>query len=303
MPGVVAVTGATGFIGQALVQALLKNKWKVRALARQTQTEINGLQWVIGDLENKKSLTDLVANVDVIIHCAGQVRGNTFSRFLKTNAHGTENLLNAASLQNKHPRLLLISSLAAREPELSWYAQSKFQGEQVLKSLGNELDWTIIRPTAVYGPGDKELSPLFKLTKIGLLPMTGASSSKFGLIYIDDLVQAICDCVSSDLSHHKTYELDDGTSGGYDSYRIKTIACQVWGHPVYIVRVPLFLIQCLANINLVLSRIFNYLPMLTPGKVRELKHHDWVCDNRPIIEDTGWQPTVSLHEGLSKTVL
>jgi nucleoside-diphosphate-sugar epimerase len=302
MPGVVAVTGATGFIGQRIVQALLGNNWQVRALTRTPQQDMVNLQWVIGDLENKIALNELVDGVDVIVHCAGQVRGNYLKQFIQTNVKGTENLIKTTLLQNKQPRFLLISSLAAREPELSWYARSKYQGEQILISLAKELKWSIFRPTAVYGPGDRELSPLLHLTKIRLLPMSGRPDSKFGLIYVDDLVQATIDWINTDVTYQKIYELDDGTRGGYDRYSLKTISSEVWGHPVFIVSVPALLIQCLSHINLAISRIFNYLPMLTPGKVRELMHHDWVCDNHSLIEDTAWHPKIQLDKGLGKSV-
>jgi nucleoside-diphosphate-sugar epimerase len=302
MPGVVAVTGATGFIGQRLVQTLLKNNWQVRALTRISQQDMVNLQWVIGDLGNKKALNELVDDVDVVVHCAGQVRGNNLKQFIQTNVHGTENLIESTLLQNKQPRFLLISSLAAREPDLSWYARSKYQGEQALISLAKDLKWSIFRPTAVYGPGDRELSPLLHLTKVGLLPMSGRPDSKFGLIYVDDLVQASIDWINADTTYQKIYELDDGTHGGYDRVLMKEISSKVWGHPVFIVSVPVFLIMFLSHINLAISRIFNYLPMLTPGKVRELTHHDWVCDNCSIVEDTTWQPKTQLDTGLHKTV-
>lgn len=303
MPGLVAVTGATGFIGNALVRALIRDDWHVRALARRPQVKNNRLQWVTGDLQNKDALCELVNNVDIIIHCAGQVRGRSQDQFLQTNKVGTENIIRAALAQAKKPRFLLISSLSAREPQVSWYANSKYQGEQVLKALGKEIQWTIFRPTAVYGPGDRELVPLLKITKTGLLPMIGASNSRFGLIYIDDLVQAIIGWKNSTNVAYKTYELDDGTSGGYDRYLVKSIASRTWGHSVHIVSFPLMLAKGLAWINLGISRIFCYLPMLMPGKICELTHDDWVCNNHPLTKDIGWQPKITLSEGLPRAVM
>jgi len=303
MPGIAAVTGATGFIGKPLLRALNRNTWKVRALTRKPQADENNLEWIIGDLQNKQALHALVNNVDVIIHCAGQVRGNSLKQFLQSNSEGTENLVKVAITQNKKPRFLFISSLAARESQLSWYANSKYLGEQALKSLGDQLAWSIFRPTAVYGPGDREMAPLFKITRFGLLPMVGEANSKFGLIYVDDLIQAIIDWLNSPQTKHKIYELDDGSTGGYDRYLVKSIASKVWGHPVFIVSVPIMLLRCVAAINLALSQIFHYLPMLTPGKVKELTHHDWVCNNISLTEDTDWHPKVTLQEGLSKAVI
>ncbi len=303
MPDVVAVTGATGFIGTHLVTALTGMGYHVKALSRQYRARIEGTEWIKGDLADKAALIHLVKNVDVVIHCAGLVRGNSYGVFKDANVEGTKNLVHAIEQQGHAPRLIFISSLAAREPHLSWYAKSKYQAEQVFASASGQLNWSIIRPTAVYGPGDKELSPLFKATKAGILPITGNAESKFGLIYVADLVQAIILCITSPNVIKKIYELDDGTPGGYDRYKIKQIAEQVWGHKVRIIPAPILLMKGIAKINLFLSEMFNYLPMLTPGKVRELNHHDWVCNNVHFIEDTGWRPKTRLKEGLEKAIL
>ena len=289
MSKIVAVTGATGFIGQALLNALVSKNWNIRALTRCPKLHNSNIQWIQGSLDDTNALTELVSNVDAVVHCAGTVRGNSLEHFVHTNVEGTRNLIKIVTQQPNNPRFLLISSLAAREPQLSWYAKSKYQGEQVLDEFSDQIQWTIFRPTAVYGPGDRELSPLFKTTRLGFLPMTGSPASKFGLLYIDDLVEAIITWLISDVTSRGIYELDDGTSGGYDRYLVKKVARQVWGHPVIIISCPIILIRMLAGINLVLSRVFHYLPMLTPGKVRELSHHDWVCDNSLLIGVLGWQ--------------
>jgi nucleoside-diphosphate-sugar epimerase len=204
--------------------------------------------------------------------------------------------------QDKLPRFLMVSSLAAREPELSWYAESKHCGEEALINHAGNMQWSIFRPTAVYGPGDKELTPLLKFTKFGFLPISGVPGSRFGLIYVDDLVDAIIKWIEATVPTNQIYELDDGTDGGYDPQRIREIARKVWGHPVYIIAVPIMLLRLFAAINLGISRVLGYLPMLTPGKVRELSHHDWVCDLDLIRKDLGWYPQVPLAEGLSKLI-
>jgi len=303
MSDVVAVTGATGFIGRHLLDSLTHNNFKIKALTRKPQTTIGTIEWITGDLLNTDSLEELVRDADFIIHCAGQVRGNNYPGFETTNVVGTENLIQVIEKQNQSPRFLMISSLAAREPHLSWYAKSKYQSEQVLvKSRGN-FKWSILRPTAVYGPGDKELMPLFKATTKGLLPMINTPESKFGLIYVDDLILAINNWIESKNVDGKIYELDDGSPGGYDQFKLKKIASHVWGKKVRIIPIPVMLVNGIANINLHLSRILDYLPMLTPGKVRELTHHDWVSTNSHFTDDTGWQPKTMLKDGLEKAIL
>lgn len=302
MPGNVALTGATGFIGRSLLESLVRNNWQVRALTRRPRAAIPGVSWLSGDLSDPEALYALVKGTDVIIHCAGQVRGNSLEHFMETNTHGTERLAVAALNQPNPPRFLLISSLAAREPALSWYAYSKQQGEQVLLKYYRDLSWGIFRPTAVYGPGDREMTPLFRATRMGLLPVTGSNSARFGLIYVDDVVSAVLSWLDSVRQQSGIYELDDGTAGGYDYSLVKTIASQVWGHPVLKLTIPVVFVRALAAANLGLSRLFRYQPMLTPGKVRELTHINWVCNNQPLQQETGWRPGVQLREGLPRAV-
>ena len=125
---------------------------------------------------------DLVKDASAVVHCAGQVRGSSLEDFVHTNVEGTSNLLHAVAQQTTPPRFLLISSLAARHPELSWYATSKRMAELLVLDRSPEMPCTIFRPTAVYGPGDKEMSPLFKATRRGVLPMVGQGRDALWLI-------------------------------------------------------------------------------------------------------------------------
>ncbi len=302
MPGLVAVTGATGFIGRNLIQTLLAQGHVVRALARQAQTDSPNLRWITGTLDNIQALHQLISGVDIIIHCAGRVRGSSQASFLKTNLDGTANLLGAALHGAPHARFMLVSSLAAREPQLSWYADSKYQAEQYLINHAGPMSWVIFRPTAVYGPGDREMAPLFRATRLGLLPLTGSRTSRFGLLYVDDLVNAILCWMNTPGNVNQIYELDDGTSGGYDHETVKRIASKVWKRPVYTLPVPISLIRMLARLNLALATLFDYSPMLTPGKVRELQHPDWVCDTGKLTRDIGWHPARKLDDALTQAV-
>lgn len=300
MPKLVAITGATGFIGYRLINKLLNEGWNVKALTRKKQASSESLEWIQGDLSDQSALNALAQDVSAIIHCAGAVRGSSFDEFVHTNATGTKNLLNALTKkQGRLPRFLHISSLAARQPELSWYAQSKLMAEKIIVNHSTDLSWTIFRPTAVYGPGDKELKPLFKATSKGLLPVVGKLDNRFGLIHVDDLVAAIQVWLNSEAPCNGIYELDDGTPNGYSFESLANLAQEVWKKPVRCIIIPHSLIKNVAALNLWLARIFHYAPMLTPGKVKELQHHNWVCDNTALIHALpGWRPSINLHESL-----
>lgn len=306
MPKLVAVTGATGFIGNVLIQKLIQNGWTVRALTRTVHYSTNeSIQWVQGDLNNLAALHHLVDGVTSVIHCAATVRGSSFQEFAHTNIEGTRNILCALAQtkQTQSPRFLLISSLAARQPELSWYAQSKYLAEQALIEYSEQLQWTIFRPTAVYGPGDKELKPLFQAMRRGILPVVGKIHNRFGLIHVYDLVAAIQAWLESDKVINGIFELDDGIPGGYSYQSLVTLAQQVWKNPVHCVAMPNLLIRSIASSNLWLARLLRYSPMLTPGKVNELQHNDWVCDNAPLIHALPvWQPSIRLQDVLSEVI-
>lgn len=301
---IVAVTGATGFIGGVLVQRLIQSGWNVRALTRTKHSSSQeSMQWIQGDLDNLKALHHLVDDAAFVIHCAATVRGASFREFSHINITGTQNLLRAIAQQKQSPQFLLISSLAARQPELSWYAQSKYLSEQVLATGSESLRWAIFRPTAVYGPGDKELKPLFQAMHRGIFPIVGKLNNRVGLIHVYDLVSAVEVWLASENNRNGIFELDDGTPGGYSYQGLAEIAQRVWKRPVHCITVPNMLIRSIASANLWLARLFRYSPMLTPGKVNELQHPDWVCDNTRIIHALpAWRPSIRLQDVLSEVI-
>lgn len=299
MPGLVALTGATGFIGREILRNLVSNGYHVRALTRKSREDATSIHWVLGDLNNKTALHQLVEGVDAVIHCAGSVRGSSLEDFVRTNVDGTSNLVQAAEQQAVKPRFLLISSLAAREPELSWYAKSKQMAEQYVVDYSAKDQWIIFRPTAVYGQGDKELKPVFNATRHGILPLVGEITNKISLLHVDDFVAAIQCWLLMSVPASGVYELDDGTAGGYSYESIAAITQEVWGRSVRCIKVPISLVRVAAQANLILAKLFRYSPMLTPKKVKELEHSNWLCDNSRLLKVMpGWKPKIGLREAL-----
>jgi len=299
----VALTGATGFIGTALIKQLQLAGWQVKALYRpkpgRSSVSSQNLTWVAGDVSNLASLNSLMADADAVIHCAGAVRGVTQADFDLINETGARHVAEVATTQNKPPRLLLISSLAARMPELSHYAGSKMRGELAIKN--SPLRWTIFRPPAVYGPGDRELLPLFQSMAKGLAPLPAGANGRFSIIHVDDLAAAMVHCLGQDAGDGKTFELDDGHFGGYDWPKVIQIAETVLrnGGKIRRLPIPISLLKLVAWTNFYAAQLLRYAPMLTPGKIREITHSDWLCDNNDITRITGWQPTCELAQGLA----
>ena len=306
MEGTVALTGATGFIGGTLIKQLISAGRQVQALVRPGsghQQPINGgVNWIRGDLGDRDSLERLVHGADVIVHCAGVVRGASQQDFNRVNVEGVARLARAAAKLKQPVRFLLMSSLAAREPQLSAYAASKHQGERELMKAAGRLDWAVFRPTAVYGPGEREMMPVLRLMAKGVAPLIGSSRRRFSMLYAEDLAAAVTHWLERGRDQKLTYELHDGHPAGYSWQDLVETVARLRGAPVRSLKVPLALVKMVALMNLAASRAVGYAPMLTPGKVREISHPDWTADNAPLSRHTGWSPKVDLAEGLRRTL-
>jgi len=302
----VALTGATGFIGAALLSHLRGAGWRVRALYRprtgRVPPPMPGVEWLPGDLEDQGALNALVAGTDAVIHCAGAVRGASRADFDRVNADGAGRFARAAASLPRPPRFLLMSSLAARMPHLSDYAGSKWRGECAVKASSETLRWTVLRPPAVFGPGDRELLPLFRCIASGFAPLPAGTSGRFSLLYVDDLATAVLSWLAAGTGDGLTFELDDGRPGGYDWDTVATVAGRALraGKPVRRIPIPVPLLGLAAFANLGAARLLGYAPMLTPGKVREITHPDWLCDSHAFALATGWRPTIGLEPGLAR---
>lgn len=300
----IAVTGATGFIGRALLRQLLSAGHNVRALARNPAAlaEFDSPQLTVikGDLANQAALESLINNATHVVHLAGQVKGRSKHVFDKVNVDGTRALLNA--LGTRAIPLIVTSSLAAREPGLSWYASSKAHAEDLIRETVNRRPTCIIRPPAVYGPGDTEMLPVFRfMCMTGIAPVPGSAESRLSLIFVDDLVAALVRFINRESSITGIYTLHDGRVGGYNWFDLCEIVGSVCGKRIRPRKVPAALLNTAAQLNLGSAWLTRRAPMLTPSKLRELRHRDWVCNNDGISEAIQWAPKIRLAEGLLRT--
>jgi nucleoside-diphosphate-sugar epimerase len=306
MEHTIALTGATGFIGNRVARRLVANGCKLQALTRTTsdRSRLSGLNihWVEGALEDLDSLKRLVRGVNAVVHCAGAVRGATQAHFDRSNVDGVAQLVQAVSEQHPVPRFLLISSLAAREPEISPYAFSKRQGEVVLTAKSGQIPWTVFRPPAVYGPGDREMLPLMQWMARGIAFILGSGDTRFSMLYVDDLAEAIRHWLLDDCSQGQVFELHDGHPNGYSWQDVIGTFERLGVKRVRRVHVPVVGVQVAAALNFIAARVLGYQPLLTPAKLRLMRHPNWVCENAAITRETGWTPQVSLEDGLKRTL-
>jgi nucleoside-diphosphate-sugar epimerase len=305
MTRVVALTGATGFVGSVVARRLRCAGWTVRALvrtkAKRARHPLGDCVWMEGDLTDPRGLLPFVTGADAIVHCAGVVRGVSKAQFNCVNVDGVAHLVRAASKAQPAPRFLLISSLAARQPCLSFYAASKRGGEEVLEAQAF-MEWAAFRPPAVYGPGDRELLPLFRWASRGMGFRVGRGERRFSLLYVEDLAEAVCRWLDSRPERSSIYELDDGREGGYTWDDVIDTIEGLCSRSVLRVNVPVAAVFLAAVLNGLAGRLFGHSPMLTRGKFREIIHPDWCCNNGPITAECGWTPQVSLEEGLRRTL-
>lgn len=298
-----AVTGATGFIGRRLCLSLLAAGHDVRVLVRSEQKaeQLRSLnaEAIIGDLADDAALQTLVNGSQAVIHCAGTVRGRCLSDFYPGNVAAVSNLLSAAERASPTTRILFLSSLAAREPSLSHYANSKFLGEQAALQHQARIAFSIVRPPPVYGPGDKELLPLFQLMSRGFAILPGKPSDRISLLYVDDLVSAIQAWLALDEAPREIFPLCDSQAAGYSWEDLAATASQVFDKQVRLLQIPKWILDAFAAANQAASGLLGYAPMLTPAKVRELRHPDWCCNNEAFCAASGWRPQVSFARGLA----
>lgn len=305
MARLVALTGATGFVGSHAARAFADSGWNVRILARRLPT--NALlasvdpELIVGDLDDAPALQALVRGADVVVHAAGAVRALDAVGFYRANAQGTAGIVAAVQSEAPQTRLILVSSLSAREPTLSDYAGSKRAGEIEVERAGPALDWSIVRPPAVYGPGDKELLPFFQMAQRGWLAAPANGDAHVSLIHADDLARAILALATATGCRGATLEVDDGKDGGYGWPAIAAVLGDTVGRPVRLIRVPRLPVYGFATLVERQARRHGRPPMVNRGKVREFWHPDWVARSAEFRSRIGWSPQIPVNKGFSQT--
>lgn len=164
--------------------------------------------------------------------------------------------------------------------------------------MASGISLGIFRPTAVYGPGDKELKPLFSGMLRGVLLRFGALETQLSLLHVSDLAEAVSQWLIAEQTQAHPYELCDGVSEGYDWKRIQEIGAAVRNGSVRLVGIPLPLLKLAADISTLTGFLAGKEPMLTRCKIRELTHLDWSASNKSLSENINWFPKISLENAL-----
>jgi nucleoside-diphosphate-sugar epimerase len=296
---VVAITGATGFVGGHILRHLTDAGFHVRALTRRpptTEASAN-ITWITGALVDEGALTPLLDQADAVIHCAGAIKARSRDEFFDVNAGGTRRLAGLAAAKATPPRFVHLSSLAAREPSLSSYAASKRAAEQVLRAF-TRLPVLVLRPPAIYGPGDMETLRIFKLAEQGwcVAPMTGG---KVSLIHVDDVARAVVAALLAADWPAQPVEFDDGHAGGYTWPEIAAAAGSAIGASPRIVRLPAAVLYMIGAGASLVSQLTRRPNVLSLAKMREFLHPDWVAAGPP---PPGFKPLWNIEKGFADAV-
>ena len=289
----IALTGATGFVGGHVLDLLARRGTPVRALTRRPRDAKPNVEWVEGALDQPDSLRRLAGGADAVIHVAGAINAPTREAFEAANVQGTEAMIAAAKAAGVR-RFVHVSSLAAREPQLSQYGASKAKSEAVVEASG--LDWSIVRPPAVYGPGDKETFDLFKMARGGQIFMP--PKGRLSLIHVDDLARLLIALAAPAAPTGIVIEPDDGRPNGWSHVEFGDALGEAVGMPARTISTPRFLLSIASKVDRLVRRD---KAKLTVDRVAYFCHPNWVANPALAAPASLWKPEIDTRAGLKAT--
>jgi nucleoside-diphosphate-sugar epimerase len=312
------VTGASGFVGSHVVDALLVRGARVRCLLRASSSR----RWLEGKpveiaavgLDDAPALEAAVAGATWIVHAAGRTSARNGAEFHEANVGGTERMLRAAlTVGPTLRRFLYVSSLAAAGPSrdgapvtethlprpASDYGVSKLRGEELVHQLRDRIPVCSIRPPAVYGPRDEATRKIFVALKWHLRPEL-RPGGRFSMVYVEDLAEAMVRALEDDRARGETFFVSEPDVCDYERLaRAALAALGTWAVPL---RPPMWLLAAGAFAAEGWGAVIGRPPFLSREKLREISAGDWLCSSAKIRSALDWAPEVPLDEGIRRTV-
>lgn len=308
------VTGATGFVGSHLAEALRQRGDEVTALARSPAKAealiAAGVKVVPGDLHDIRALERATDRQDVVYHVAGLVAARDEAEFLRANRDGTRNIV-AAAEGARAPRFVLVSSLAAAGPAprgapltgqetprpVTAYGRSKLAAEQTVKE--SALRWSVIRPPIVYGPRDREVLKIFRLARLRIAPVFGDGAQELSAVHAADLAAALMAVASSPATISGTYTACHPEV--FTTAELGTAVGAAMQRSVATVRIPKPVGRALLSLTEAAANLARQTTILTTDKANEFFQPAWTGDPGPLTRDTGWRAVYDLERGLADT--
>lgn len=315
----VLVTGATGFIGYNLVEALLHKGYVITCLVRDT-SDTHALQklsvrLLTGDLEDPSVLRKTNLSIQTVYHIAGAIKAANREQYFRVNQLGTRRLMEVIAETNpKLDRFIHVSSLAAAGPSIngrglteeeephpiSWYGESKLASEQEVLRYANTFPVTILRPSTVYGPRDSETLIIFRMIKHGCLFTPGKSTRRFSLIHVNDLTAAIIAVGERNIPSGETFFLSR-----FETYTWEDVGraiARALGKPYRQIAFPKWIAVAAGFAGNARARVTNRPATITTQKVKELLQPSWLCNSSKARTCFGFNPTIDLERGIKQTV-
>jgi len=315
------VTGATGFVGNYLIEELLKHNYKITCLVRK-ETKLhnqNKINLVLGNITNKESVDEAVKGKDIVFHLVGignisALSRDSYEKFREVNVEGTRNVLDACK-KYKVKKIIYLSSTAAmglikksviNENDIcnpkTPYQKSKYESEQLIKGYIQRynLPVIILRPTMIYGPRMKhgQILKIYKLMKRGFFPFVDGGNATIPAVHVKDVVDAIM-AAAKNGRIGETYIL---ASDDNKSLREIVSIIKIKGNlkvvkinmPKSFLKIPVFILQ---NISL----IININPPMTLQRLNSFTFNR-VFDISKAKKELGWTPKIKFEQGLEETI-
>jgi nucleoside-diphosphate-sugar epimerase len=310
----VMVTGATGFVGSHLAEALRRRGDEVTVLARSAAKAAAltplGVRVIPGDLHDRTALEQAAQAQEVVYHVAGVVAARSEADFMVANRDGTRNLVETMGRVGTG-RLVFVSSMAAAGPTIKGrplrgdeaprpvtaYGRSKLAAEQAVSAAA--FPWTIIRPPMVYGPRDQEVLKVFRLARLGVAPVLGDGSQELSAVHGGDLAEALIAAATTAAASGRTYyachpEIFTGAE------LVRAVG-RAMGRSPAVIRVPATIGRGVLALTEAAARLTGQTTILTADKANEFFQPAWTGDPAPLTRDTGWQAAHDLQAGLEET--
>jgi len=309
------ITGGTGFVGSHLTEELLRRGWTVRILAKDAMYGGDlAAEIVIADLRDERALAPLLADAEYIFHVAGVTRARRITDYYDGNYLATRSLLKACGRHCRAlERLVFVSSLTAVGPRtgaaevderspyhpVSHYGRSKMLAELEVLAMHRKLPVTVVRPSAIYGPRDRDLLRYFRLIRRGIQPLLGEPGHELNLVHVSDVVDGIVRAAEHPAALGRVFHI-----GSADNYSCETICgaiAETQGmHPI-VFYLPEALVYLAGLAGECTGRLLDREVFLNTQKVRETVQKAWTCSIERARAWIGYQPRIELAPGIRAT--